>query len=396
MSNPFSRSPNPEDDFWMGRALELARRGTALTHPNPMVGSVVVRDEQIIGEGFHTWEGVDHAEVHALEKAGAAARGATLYVTLEPCCHTGRTAPCTKSIMAAGISRVVAAMRDPNPRVAGRGLRELRRGGVEVVSGVRETEAKTLNEDFACWIRLHRPMVTLKSAATVDGQIAARDGSATWITSEKSRDEVQELRHAADALLTGIGTVLADNPNLTDRSGKPRRRPLLRVVLDSRLRLPLKSKLVKDSAGDVLVFTAQSPDSPKARALRKAGIEVVHVDMPPEAGNATRGVRRAARGVELQAVIGELARREVLGVLLEAGAELNGAALRAGIVDKLVLFLAPKILGGGHVPIARSFSTRIGDAPLLEFSRLRFSGPDAVLEGYFRDVYGDNSKRRKN
>jgi diaminohydroxyphosphoribosylaminopyrimidine deaminase/5-amino-6-(5-phosphoribosylamino)uracil reductase len=240
MSNPFSPSPNPEDDFWMGRALELAQRGTALTHPNPMVGSVVVRNEQIIGEGFHTWEGVDHAEVHALKKAGAAARGATLYVTLEPCCHTGRTAPCTKAILAAGISRVVAAMRDPNPRVAGGGLRELRRGGVEVVSGVRETEARGLNEDFACWIRLHRPMVTLKSAATFDGQIAAREDSATWITSEKSREEVQELRHAADALVTGIGTVLADNPNLTDRSGKPRRRPLLRVVLDSRLRMPLK------------------------------------------------------------------------------------------------------------------------------------------------------------
>jgi diaminohydroxyphosphoribosylaminopyrimidine deaminase/5-amino-6-(5-phosphoribosylamino)uracil reductase len=370
----------------MGRALELARRGTALTHPNPMVGSIVVRNEQVIGEGFHTWEGVDHAEIHALEKVGAAARGATLYVTLEPCCHTGRTAPCTKAILSAGVSRVVAAMRDPNPRVAGRGVRELRRGGVEVVSGVRETEAKNLNEDFACWIRQHRPLVTLKSAATVDGQIAARDGSATWITSEKSRAEVQELRHAADALLTGIGTVLTDNPNLTDRSGKPRRRPLLRVVLDSRLRLPLQSKLVKDGAGDVLVFTAQSPDSPKARALRRAGVEVVRA----------AGARGVARGVGLRAVIAELARREILGVLLEAGAELNGAALRAGIVDKLVLFLAPTILGGGHVPIARSFWMHIGDAPSLRFSRLRFSGPDAVLEGYFRDVYGDNSKRRKN
>jgi diaminohydroxyphosphoribosylaminopyrimidine deaminase/5-amino-6-(5-phosphoribosylamino)uracil reductase len=383
MSNPFSPSPNPEDDFWMGRALELARRGTALTHPNPMVGALVVRNEQVIGEGFHTWEGVDHAEVHALEKAGAAARGATLYVTLEPCCHTGRTAPCTKAILEAGVSRVVAAMRDPNPRVAGRGLRELRRGAVEVISGVREAEAKDLNEDFACWIRLHRPLVTLKSAATVDGQIAARDGSATWITSEKSRAEVQELRHAADALLTGIGTVLADDPHLTDRSGKPRRRPLLRVVLDSGLRLPLKSKLVKDGAGDVLVFTARSPDLPKARALRKAGVEVVRAAGP-------------GGHVSLRAVIAELARREILGVLLEAGAELNGAALRAGIVDKLVLFLAPKILGGGHVPIARSFWTRIHEAPLLRFSRLRFSGPDAVLEGYFRDVYGDNSKRRKN
>jgi diaminohydroxyphosphoribosylaminopyrimidine deaminase/5-amino-6-(5-phosphoribosylamino)uracil reductase len=286
-------------------------------------------------------------------------------------------------VIAAGVSRVVAAMRDPNPRVAGRGLRELRQAGVEVVCGVRETEAKQLNEDFACWIRQGRPFVTLKSAVTLDGQIAARDGSATWITSEQSRAQVHELRHAADALLTGIGTVLADNPQLTDRSGKPRRRPLLRVVLDSRLRLPLKSRLVKDSAGDLLVFTAQSPHSARARALRRAGVDVLRT-----AGSSGR--------VNLHKVIAELGRREILGVLLEAGAELNGAALRAGIADKLILFLAPKILGGGHIPIARSHWKRIGAAPSLQFSLLRFSGPDAVVEGYFRDVYRDNPKHRKN
>jgi diaminohydroxyphosphoribosylaminopyrimidine deaminase / 5-amino-6-(5-phosphoribosylamino)uracil reductase len=383
MSNPSSPNPLPEDDFWMGRALDLARRGTALTHPNPLVGAVIVRDEQVIGEGFHTWEQVRHAEIIALEKAGAAAHGATLYINLEPCCHVGRTGPCTNALLSAGIRRVVAAMRDPNPRVSGGGLRELQRGGVEVLCGVREDEARRLNEDFACWIRAHRPFVILKTAATLDGQIASRSGSATWITSAASREEVQNLRHAADALLTGIGTILADDPHLTDRTERPRQRPLLRVVVDSRLRLPLKSRLVKEAAGDVLVFTAKPPRSAKTRALQRAGVEVFSV--------GGRGSR-----LDLRKVIRELGRREILNVLLEAGPELNGAALRANIVDKLLLFLAPRIAGGGHVPIARSYWPRISSAPELKLTRANFCGPDVLLEGYFHDVYGNRTGRRKN
>ena len=251
-----------EDDKWMARALELARRGVALAHPNPMVGAVLVKNGRVVGEGFHIYDRRDHAEILALEQAGKKAHGATLYVTLEPCCTTGRTGPCTKAIIAAGVRRVVAAMNDPNPAVAGRGLSELKRARISVHAGTDEA-ALAMNEGFAKWIRTGQPFVTLKTALTLDGKIAAREGSTTWITSEASREEVQRIRHAADGLLTGIGTVLADDPRMSDRTGKPRRRRLVRAVVDSRLRLPLKSTLVKSAEGDVIVFTLQPADSPK-------------------------------------------------------------------------------------------------------------------------------------
>jgi diaminohydroxyphosphoribosylaminopyrimidine deaminase/5-amino-6-(5-phosphoribosylamino)uracil reductase len=367
----------------MERALALARRGAALAHPNPTVGAVLVKNGRVVGEGFHVYDRRDHAEIVALKKAGANARGATLYVTLEPCSHTGRTPPCTNAIIAAGVRRVVAAMQDPNPAVGGRGFEQLRRAGIQVAVGVWEEGAQRLNEDFAWWIRKKRPFVTLKTAATLDGQIAARSGSTTWITSERSRESVQRLRHEADALLTGIGTVLADNPRLTDRTGEPRRIRLLRVVVDSRLRLPLKSNLVKSAQADLLVFTGQSPESPKARALQRAGVEIVRVP--------------ARRGrVDLQAVIRELGRRQMLNVIIEAGAELNGAALEAGIVDKMILFYAPKVMGPGGVPMARIPSGRFAKSPALTNLKAFPYGSDFVVEGYFHDVYGNHRTRRKN
>src|SRR6202161_3764198 len=312
------------DEVWMLRALTLATRGAALAHPNPIVGAVLVKNGKVIGEGFHDYDRRDHAEIVALKQAGKNARGATLYVTLEPCCTTGRTGPCTKAIIAAGIKKVVSAMRDPNPAVSGKGLAELRRAGIQVISGVLEKQAQHLNEDFALWINTELPLVTLKTALTLDGQIAQKAGSVTWITSQQSRDAVQRLRHEADALLTGIGTVLADNPRMSDRTGEPRRRPLLRAIVDSRLRTPLRSKLVKSAEGDVIVFTARSADSPRARALARTGVEVFQV-------------RSRGGHVDLHAVLRELGRREMLNVLLEAGAELNGAALQSGIVDKMIL-----------------------------------------------------------
>ncbi len=272
----------------MARALELARQGIALAHPNPMVGAVLVKHGREIGEGFHAYDKRDHAEIVALKQAGEKARGATLYVTLEPCCTTGRTGPCTKAIIAAGVVHVVAAMKDPNPAVAGRGFAELKRAGIKVTVGRGETSARQLNEDFAKWIRTGLPFVTLKSALTLDGQIAARPGKSTQITGKASREAVQRLRHSADALVTGIGTVIADDPQLTDRTGEPRGRSLLRVVLDSRLRLPLKSKLVRSAEGDVVVFTARPTTSAKARALAKAGVEVVRV-------KSRSGTNRSAR-----------------------------------------------------------------------------------------------------
>ena len=367
----------------MLRAEAQALRGLGRAHPNPKVGAVVVKDDRVVGEGFHDYDRRDHAEIVALKKAARKARGATLYVTLEPCCTTGRTGPCTKAIIAAGIKKVVAAMRDPNPAVAGKGFAELRRAGIHVVAGFREEAARVLNADFAKWIRTGLPYVTLKAAVTLDGQIAQRQGRPTWITAKRSRKTVQGLRHEADAVLTGIGTVLADDPRMSDRSGEPRRRRLLRAVVDSRLRTPLRSKLVKSADGDVLVFTTQRTDSPKAHALLRAGVELVR--LPSRAGR-----------VDLHAVLRELGRRQILSILLEAGAELNGAALQAGIVDKMILFYAPKIMGTGGVPMARIPARWFPKSPVLKNLSLQAYGPDFVVQGYFHDVYGNHRTSRKN
>jgi diaminohydroxyphosphoribosylaminopyrimidine deaminase / 5-amino-6-(5-phosphoribosylamino)uracil reductase len=376
------RKISQTDEFWMARALDLARRGVGLTHPNPAVGAIVVKSGKILGEGFHIYDGRDHAEILALGKAGKKARGATLYVTLEPCCHTGRTGPCTNAIIASGIKRVVGAMRDPHSVVAGQGFQKLRRAGIEVITGVGEEEALILNEAFAQWIVTKRPLVTLKTALTLDGQIAQRAGSVTWITSPESRKDVQRMRHQADALLTGIGTVLADDPRLSDRSGLPRRRPLLRVIVDSKLRMPLRSELVQSAHRDLLVITTRPIDTPKARALIRAGAEVIR--LPSRRGR-----------VDLRAVIRELGRREILSLLVEGGAELNGAMLEAGLVDKMVLFYAPKIMGTGGVPMARVPSHWFAKSPALQNLRLRNCGPDFVVEGYFHPPQSGPSARKK-
>jgi diaminohydroxyphosphoribosylaminopyrimidine deaminase / 5-amino-6-(5-phosphoribosylamino)uracil reductase len=371
------------DDAWMSRALALASRGAALAHPNPTVGAVLVKNGKIIGEGFHAYNRLDHAEIAALKQAGAKSRGATLYVTLEPCCTTGRTGPCTNAVIEAGIRRVVVAMQDPNPNVAGRGIAQIRHAGIEIATGLREDEARRLNEGFAKWISTGLPFVTLKTALTLDGRIASRRGSTTWITSEESREFVQHLRHVADALLTGIGTVLVDNPRMSDRTGEPRRRKLLRAIVDSRLRLPLNSELVKSAQRDVIVYTTQPHDSPKARALERAGIDVVRVP-----------VRRGR--VDLQAVMRDLGNRQILSVVLEAGAELNGAALQAGIVGKMILFYAPKVMGPEGVPMAKVDSAWFAKSPPLQNLRVAPCGPDFVVEGYFTDVYRNHRARRKN
>ena len=373
----------------MDQALALAERGIALASPNPIVGAVLVRDGRVIGEGFHTYDGVRHAEIIALATAGEAARGATLYINLEPCCHTGRTGPCTQALINAGIARVVAAMPDPNPQVAGRGFQQLRAAGVEVSAGLREAEARRLNEAFARWIVSRKPLVTLKSALTLDGQLvlpgvkkSARAKAKRiseqdrWISSPESRAEVQRMRHASDALLTGIGTVLIDDPLLTDRTGLPRRRKLLRVVMDTRLRLPLRSNLVRTADGDVLVFTRANENSPKARALRRAGVEVVRLP--------GRGSKPA-----LADALAEVGRREILSVLLEAGATLNSAALAAGIVDKMRVFYAPKIAGSaGRKAAGEALPFRPGAATTLHDMTIESFGPDFAIEGYLRDVYG--------
>jgi diaminohydroxyphosphoribosylaminopyrimidine deaminase/5-amino-6-(5-phosphoribosylamino)uracil reductase len=362
----------------MDRALELVKSGEALASPNPMVGAVLVKSGHLVGEGSHTYDGIKHAEIIALESAGRKARGATLYINLEPCAHHGRTAPCADALITAGVRRVVAAMRDPNPKVAGRGFKKLRAAGVKVEVGLRQREAQELNEGFARWITARLPLVTLKSAVTLDGAIAwprhSRGKSPRWITSAESRNEVQKMRHASDAILTGISTVLTDNPLLTDRTGLPRRRPLLRVILDTRLQLPVHSKLVRSAKHDVLVFTAAKLNSSKALALQKAGVELVRA-------------KRARGGVDISEVLRELGRREIQNVMIEAGTKINSAALLANIVDKLVIFGTEKVAGPGAKPWAEK---RVADkVKKLSALKIQHIGPDYCYTGYLRDVYGN-------
>ncbi len=370
------------DHAWMRRALELAARGTARTSPNPLVGALVVKDGKSIGEGFHTYDGRKHGEVIALEQAGNAARGATLYLNLEPCCHTGRTGPCTESVIRAGVTRVVAAMSDPNPQVSGKGFELLKAAGIEVSVGECAEEARRMNEPFARFITSGVPLVTLKAAMTLDGKIAAPDDNSGWITSEAARAHVQQLRHAQDAIWTGIGTVLADDPMLTDRSGDPRRRPLLRVVMDSHLRIPLTAKMLSEVHGDLMIMCAASADPAKRRALEQRGVEVI---VAPSAGgdNARPG---------LHAVLEELARRQMTSVMIEAGAALNGAALEAGIVDKIFFYYAPKLLGGDDaLPAVGGRGIRaMRDALAVKNVRHQQFGDDFAIEGYLKDVYGNH------
>jgi diaminohydroxyphosphoribosylaminopyrimidine deaminase/5-amino-6-(5-phosphoribosylamino)uracil reductase len=363
---------NNHDLHFMEHALDLARKGVGLASPNPTVGCVLVKDGAIVGDGFHQFAWRDHAEIVALKQAGERARGATLYVTLEPCNHTGRTGPCAEAIITAGISRVVAGMEDPNPKTRGSGFTRLRGAGIEVETGVLEAEAEKLNEAFACWITTHKPFVTLKSALTLDGQLALPqtrgNKKRVWITSEESRAEVQRMRHASDALLTGIGTILADDPLLTDRSGLERRRRLLRVILDTKLRLPPKARIVQTADDDLVVFTAASLKSSKARKLQHAGVELVPINSP-------------GGKMDLHFVLKELGKREILSVLLEAGPRLNGAALAAGIVRKIVLFYAPKLAGHCSVPFLLAADPTL---PPLHIRSFQQFGPDIAIEAYLR------------
>src|SRR5579884_1144670 len=263
----------------MHAALALAEQGRGRTSPNPAVGAVLVREGAVVGRGFHTWAGVDHAEIVALRQAGDAARGATLYITLEPCSHHGRTKPCADALIEAGVRRVVAAMQDPNPLVSGKGFERLRAAGIEVVLDEEHAaEAERLNEPFIHFMRTGLPLVTVKAALTLDGKIAAPQDNLGWITSETARAHVQQVRHYSDAILTGIGTVLEDDCLLTDRSGRERSRPLLRIVLDSQLRIRLDSKMVRSAEGDVLVVGTSAAPERRKKALEEAGIQVLIAD----------------------------------------------------------------------------------------------------------------------
>jgi len=393
------------DQKHMQAALELARRGIGLASPNPCVGAVIVDGSgHVIGRGFHTYDGLKHAEVLALEEAGEHARGATVYLNLEPCSHTGRTGPCAEALIKAGVRRVFAAMRDPNPLVAGAGFAKLRAAGIEVHEGLLNSEARKLNEAFANYIRRKTPLVTLKAAMTLDGKIAPPPletvlpgepvlaaASGGWITSESARAHVHTMRHANDAIMVGVGTIIADDPLLTDRSGRPRRRPLLRVILDSRLRLPLQSRVVKTAKEDLMVFCCFAEEN-KRQELESRGVRVVQVPMYQPIADGT--IPFPSGGVpdarpDLHRVLEKLGEDEITSLIIEGGAMVNWAALSGAIVDKVFFFYAPKILAGsGSVPFALGAGyQRLSDAAYVRNVLLHRFGEDFAVEGQLKDPY---------
>jgi diaminohydroxyphosphoribosylaminopyrimidine deaminase / 5-amino-6-(5-phosphoribosylamino)uracil reductase len=373
---------NEQDRRWMERALELATRSVGLASPNPAVGCVLTRDGSLAGEGFHRYDLLDHAEVVALKQAGERARGATAYVTLEPCSHQGRTGPCADALLSAGVARVVIATSDPNPVVLGKGIAKLRAGGVEVSAGVLEAPARKLNDAFAKFTRSGLPFVTVKIAASLDGRIArapaasSQDAAATprqinWISGEEARAEVHRMRHAADAILSGVGTVLSDDPWLTDRSNLPRRRPLLRVLLDSTLRTPLDSKLVTTAHDDLLIVFVRGSAATQ-RALEERGVLLQQIPAADRDGR-----------VPLSELMKHLAERKITSLLVEAGSEVNAAVLSQDLADKLVLFFAPTFLGPDAVPMLSS-----PPAPRrIERCTLNTFGEDFAFEGYLHDPW---------
>lgn len=365
------------DKSYMKLALRLAARARGRTSPNPLVGAVVVNNGRIVGRGFHQKAGTPHAEIHALREAGPEARGATLYVTLEPCCHYGRTGPCSEAVIQAGIARTVVAMADPNPLVAGKGLKRLAEAGISVTLGVMEEEARQLNEVFLKYIKTRLPFVVAKAAVSLDGKIATRSGKSRWITGPAARAYGHRLRDRYDAILVGIGTILADDPALTTRLQGRKGRDPVRVIVDSRGRTPPDARVLnlQSEAATIIAVTRQAPVE-RLAALRGAGAEVVVVN---------EGSR-----VDLLELMKLLGAREITSVLIEGGAAVHGSALEAGIVDKAVWFIAPKIIGGSEAPgpVGGFGVDDPNDAAQLERFKMRRLGEDFCLEGYFNNRGG--------
>ena len=352
------------------RTFELASYARGRTSPNPMVGAVIVQNGRIVGEGYHRRAGLPHAEIEALRAAGELARGATLYVNLEPCCHSGRTGPCTEAIIAAGIKRVVAAMADPNPLVAGRGFARLKEAGVEVTSGILEKEARRLNEAFIKYITIRKPFVTLKAAMSLDGKIATVTGESKWITGEEAREYVHRLRDASDAVIVGIGTILKDDPSLTTRLPEGGRDPM-RLILDSRARIPLEARVLnlKSEAPTAVAVTEMAPPE-RVAAIKRAGAEVLVCGPGPR--------------VDLDCLLAELAQREVVSILVEGGGTVNAGFVLQRLVDKVVWFIAPLIVGGREAPgpVGGSGIRNLSKAIRLTDITFKEYGADLCVEGY--------------
>lgn len=357
-----------DDILYMKRALSLAARAIGRTSPNPMVGAVLVRQGRVIAEDYHRKAGTPHAEALVLEKAGAGrARGATLYVTLEPCCHTSkRTPPCSKAIIEAGVGRVVVAMKDPNPKVSGKGMAELEAAGIETKCGILEDDAKALNPAYIKYITTGMPLVTLKAAMTLDGKIATPEGQSKWITSEASRRIVHRLRASVDAIITGIGTVAADDPELTARL-RGARQPV-RIIIDPSLRIPKGARVLRTPPQSMIVTRA---DNAKSRDLESSGIKMI----------------RFQGELDMFWLLRELGGMGMTSVLVEAGSTLNGHALLSGIVDRVMFFVAPKIIGGSAAyPVVGGTSFRPLESALrLTEMRVRRVGMDLLIEGKIED-----------
>jgi len=360
---------HPAEPF-MRRALELAERGRGLTSPNPMVGAVLVAPGgEIVGEGFHARVGGPHAEIEALRAAGPRARGTTLYVTLEPCSHHGRTPPCSRAVIDAGVAKVVAATGDPNPLVAGRGLAELRAAGIAVVTGVGAADAERQNRAFLTAMREHRPHVTLKAGMTLDGKIADLHGASRWITGERARQHAHRLRSESDAIVVGIGTVLRDDPELTVRLGEPWPREPWRVVLDTAARTPSGARLIRagQPSRALIAVGAEAPE-PRVRALADSGATIV-------------ACRVRDGRVDLGALLAELFAREVRAVLVEGGGEIHGAFLDAGLVDRVAMFAAPLLIGGrGATPVVGGAGRELKSAVRLGGFAVTTLGDDLLIE----------------
>lgn len=324
----------PNHEFYMDLALNNAQSMKGQTFPNPLVGSVIVNESRIVGVGAHLKAGEPHAEIHALRMAGDAARGGTIYVTLEPCSHHGRTGPCAEAIIKAGLKKAVVATLDPNPVVSGNGVKMLEDAGIEVVIGIREEESRKMNEVFNKFIVKQRPFVTLKAASTLDGKIATHALDSKWITSEEARYDVHKLRSENQAILVGVGTVIEDDPELTARI--PNGRNPLRIVLDSSLRIPLDAKLVTDSLAETWIFTAKQVDGNKKAVLEERGIRIF------ETSGETR--------VDLPDVLRTLGEQSVSSLFIEGGGTVNASFLENGFIDKVVLYFAPKLIGGKNAP----------------------------------------------
>jgi len=367
-----NKTAKPES--YMKKALKLAGKARGRTSPNPMVGALVIKDDEIVGKGFHPEAGKPHAEIYALQEAGEQARQATMYVTLEPCNHHGRTPPCTEAIIEAGISRIFVGMEDPNPKVAGKGIARLRDAGLDVIVGILEEYCRQLNEAYIKYITTNTPFVTLKIAASMDGRIATHAGHSHWITNEKSRCYVHRLRDENDAILIGIGTLLQDNPKLTTRLPRKKGRNPYRIIVDSRLRTPLHANIFGEDAKEKLILVTGCKDHNEIKLYRERTFRILQIPTD-ELGQ-----------LDLQILMEKLAKLEIMSVLIEGGSEISGSSVDAGIIDKICFFYAPLLIGGRGATgmMGGQGINFIPEAQRVKNLKIKYFGTDICVEGYLQ------------